>query len=375
MQITDLLNEFYLASKISIFTYDINGKLIFSFKHPLIPDFPNNLLAKIDFQIQAGKVNLFNTNQNECFSTLYLPQKQHHLIILWCSTQTIESLGNFRDNFPSVSLERLTHYTKLLYFIFFKKLPDINAPKLINDKNLTNTNNKGKLNDIISEKQYHNNYQKEKLMLQSLSEGNLPAFQFWLTSFIKSGSFGQMALGNKLRNGKNLLIAATTVFTRAAIRGGMHPEAAFVLSDKCIQRIEKLGKIDNILELIQEIGELFVKRVRMAQNFSNSTIIFLIQDYIFKHLNETLRLENIADSLSYSKQYLCRVFKQDTGETIIYYANEQKIREVCNQLIFSNNNVTEIATKLGFCDQSYLTKLFVKHTSMTPIAFRKKYHM
>ncbi|MFT8950428.1 MAG: AraC family transcriptional regulator, partial [Liquorilactobacillus hordei] len=65
----------------------------------------------------------------------------------------------------------------------------------------------------------------------------------------------------------------------------------------------------------------------------------------------------------------------DTGETIIYYANEQKIREVCNQLIFSNNNVTEIATKLGFCDQSYLTKLFVKHTSMTPIAFRKKYHM
>ncbi|MBZ2404742.1 AraC family transcriptional regulator [Liquorilactobacillus hordei] len=155
----------------------------------------------------------------------------------------------------------------------------------------------------------------------------------------------------------------------------MHPEAAFLLSDKCIQRIEKLGKIDNILELIQEIGELFVKRVRMAQNFSNSRIIFLIQDYIFKHLNETLRLENIADSLGYSKQYLCRVFKQDTGETIIYYANEQKIREVCNQLIFSNNNVTEIATKLGFCDQSYLTKLFVKHTSMTPIAFRKKYHM
>lgn len=203
----------------------------------------------------------------------------------------------------------------------------------------------------------------------------MPAFQFWLTSFIKSGSFGQMALGNKLRNGKNLLIAATTVFTRAAIRGGMHPEAAFVLSDKCIQRIEKLGKIDNILELIQEIGELFVKRVRMAQNFSNSTIIFLIQDYIFKHLNETLRLENIAGSLGYSKQYLCRVFKQDTGETIIYYANEQKIREVCNQLIFSNNNVTEIATKLGFCDQSYLTNLFVKHTSMTPIAFRKKYHM
>ena len=284
-------------------------------------------------------------------------------------------MGNFHDNFPSVSLERLAHYTKILYFIFFKKLPDINALKLINDKNLTNTNNKGKLNDIISEKKYHNNYQKEKLMLQSLSEGNLPAFQFWLTSFIKSGSFGQMALGNKLRNGKNLLIAATTVFTRAAIRGGMHPEAAFVLSDKCIQRIEKLGKIDNILELIQEIGELFVKRVRMAQNFSNSTIIFLIQDYIFKHLNETLRLENIADSLGYSKQYLCRVFKQDTGETIIYYANEQKIREVCNQLIFSNNNVTEIATKLGFCDQSYLTKLFVKHTSMTPIAFRKKYHM
>ncbi|KRN26460.1 AraC family transcriptional regulator [Liquorilactobacillus mali] len=200
-------------------------------------------------------------------------------------------------------------------------------------------------------------------------------FRTRLTAFIESGVFGQMVIGNELRNSKNLVIAATTIFTRAAIKGGMHPESAYALSDKCVQRIEKLKKIDSIVELMQEIGELFVKRVRAAQNFSNSTIVFLIQDYIFKHLNEPLRLEQMAQDLGYSKPYLCRVFKQDTAQTIVNYANEQKMREVRSQLVFSNKTVTEIATMLGFYDQSYLTKLFVKHTGMTPTEFRKKYHM
>lgn len=371
----ELLNEFHLASNISIFTYDGDGNLTSSFKQAVVPDFPKNLLTKINFKIKVGEVNFFNTSLNECFSILCLPQNQHRLIVLWCNIQTIEAIGYFRDSFPSISLERLIHYTKTLYFTFFKKMPKIDSPNLISDEDFNSSPLEGKFNQLSSEKQDHNNYHKEQLMLQALSTGNLIEFRARLTVFIASGAFGQMVIGNELRNSKNLLIAFTTIVTRAAIKGGMHPESAYALSDNCVQRIERLKKIDSIVELMQEIGELFVKRVRAAQNFSNSTIIFLIQDYVFKHLNEPLRLEQMAQDLGYSKPYLCRVFKQDTGQTIVNYTNEQKMREVRSQLVFSNKTVTEIATMLGFYDQSYLTKLFVKHTKMTPTEFRKKYHM
>ncbi|GAJ26362.1 AraC family transcriptional regulator [Liquorilactobacillus sucicola DSM 21376 = JCM 15457] len=373
-QLMTLLKEFHLASNISVFVYDYQKKLINQFKQTVSPDFPDRFLAKIDFPLTKGSVKIFSTSRNECFSVIALTENNSKIIILWCNIQTIAASGYFRDSFPSISLERLNSYTKILYFILFQKLPIIKQPDFISDFSFTAEEKEEDLdNENINI--YHNSYYKEKLMLQSLEKGILVEFRPRLADFINSGTFGKMAVGNELRNSKNLLIAATTLFTRAAIKGGMHPESAYKLSDRCVQRIERLRKIDSIVDLTQEIGEIFVKRVRAAQNFSNSSLIFLIQDYIFKHLTETVNLTLMSNQLGYSKNYLCRSFKQATNQTIVEYANEQKIREIQSQLVFSNKTVTEIATMLGFSDQSYLTKLFKKYLNTTPTKFRKRYHL
>jgi AraC-like DNA-binding protein len=373
-KLATLLKEFHLASNISVFIYDQHKKLVNQFKQTVSPNFPEKFLAKIDFPLPEGVVKIFNTSHNECFSVITITKNSPKTIILWCNIQTIAALGYFRDSFPSISLERLVSYTKILYFSLFQKLPVIKQPDFISDLSFTAEEKAEKLNDDDINL-YHNSYYKEKLMLQALEKGILVEFRPRLADFINSGNFGKMAIGNELRNSKNLLIAATTLFTRAAIKGGMHPESAYQLSDRCVQRIERLRKIDSIVDLTQEIGEIFVKRVRATQNFSNSSLIFLIQDYIFKHLTEPVDLTLMANQLGYSKNYLCRSFKQATKQTIVEYANEQKIREIQSQLVFSNKTVTEIASMLGFYDQSYLTKLFKKYLNTTPTQFRKKYHL
>lgn len=368
-KLTNLLKEFHIASKISIFVYDENKKLTDKFKPTVSPNFLEKFLNKIATTLPAKSCRAFNTSKNECFSVLYLASKKYHYIIFWCNLQTIEALGYFRDSFPSISLERLIAYTRIFYFSLFNQLPEINEPTFINDSELL-------INDSFDQKEvYHNSYYRELLMLKALEKGNLAEFKPRLRSFIESRTFGKMAIGNELRNSKDLLIATTTLFTRAAIKGGMHPESAYQLSDKCVQKIERLPQINSITDLIQEIGEIFLSQVRAAQNFSNATLVFLIQDYIYKHLNRPMNLNQLSKQLNYSKNYLCRIFKQATNQTIVDYANEQKIREVQSQLVFSNKSITEIASMLGFYDQSYLTKLFKKHLGITPIKFRQKYHM
>ncbi|MFT9213226.1 helix-turn-helix transcriptional regulator [Liquorilactobacillus ghanensis] len=373
-QLLALLKELHLASNISIFVYDHEQKLVNQFKQTVSPSFPNRFLTKIDFSLATGSVKIFNTSRNECFSVISLPENNRKILVLWCNVQTIAALGYFRDSFPSISLERLISYTKILYFSLFQKLPVIEQPNFISDFSFVAEEKDEHLTET-DVNIYHNSYYKEKLMLQALEKGILVEFRPRLADFINSGTFGKMAVGNELRNSKNLLIAATTLFTRAAIKGGMHPESAYMLSDRCVQRIERLNQIDSIVDLIQEIGEIFVKRVRAAQSFSNSSLIFLIQDYVFKNLAEPINLTLMAKQLGYSKNYLCRSFKQATNQTIVDYANEQKIREIQSQLIFSHKTVTEIAAMLGFYDQSYLTKLFKKYLHTTPTQFRKKYHI
>ncbi|WP_281165094.1 helix-turn-helix transcriptional regulator [Liquorilactobacillus sicerae] len=368
-ELANLLKEFHIAAKISIFVYDENKKLTGKFKQTVSPNFPAKFLHKIEPTLPAKSCRVFNTSKNECFSVLCLPSKKYHLLVFWCNLQTITTLGYFHDSFPSVSLERLIANTRIFYFSLFKQLPEIDKPAFINDPEPL-------INDDNDQKQiYHNSYYRELLMLKSLEKGNLAEFKPRLKSFIESGTFGKMATGNELRNSKDLLIAATTLFTRAAIKGGMHPESAYQLSDKCVQRIERLTQINSIVDLTQEIGEIFLSHIRTAQNFSKATLIFLIQDYIYQHLNEPVDLNQMSKQLNYSKNYLCRIFKQATNQTIVDYANEQKIREVQSQLVFSNKSITEIAAMLGFYDQSYLTKLFKRYLGTTPIKFRQKYHM
>ena len=372
-QLQDFLKEFHSSSTISIFTYDSKKKLVNQFKQTVSPIFPSNLLDKIDSTSPVGTIKIFNTSRNECFSVIILPDNNQKILILWCNIQTISTLGYFRDSFPSISLERLTSYTKVLYFSLFQKIPLIEQPHFISDLAFITEENDD-TNNRESDT-YHNNYYKERLMLKALEKGILAEFRPRLADFINSGTFGKMASGNELRNSKNILIAATTLFTRAAIKGGIYPESAYALSDRCVQKIERLRKIDSIIDLTQEIGELFVNRVRSAQNFSNSNLIFLIQDYIFKHLNEPVNLSIMSEKLGYSKNYLCSSFKYATNQTIVNYANEQKIREVQSHLVFSNKTITEISGLLGFSDQSYLTKLFKKYLNTTPTEFRKRYHI
>lgn len=52
-----------------------------------------------------------------------------------------------------------------------------------------------------------------------------------------------------------------------------------------------------------------------------------IADYLSEHYCEDVTLDQLADHLRYSKNYLCKVFKSATGFTISEYINFLKIRK------------------------------------------------
>ncbi|GAF41712.1 transcriptional regulator, AraC family [Agrilactobacillus composti DSM 18527 = JCM 14202] len=371
--IAKLLREFHRASKVSVFTFNQSLTPLKAFKLPVTPEFPTKYL-KI-FKNLNQPVSLFNTGGEECFSVIKLDDaKKTTYIILWVNTATLEITGYYEDRFPSIGLQRLTAYTRLLYFSLFQSFPVISEPTEISDIAFTSDKKHDSSIQLRrQEKIFHNSYAKEQKMLEALEKGNQVQFDKCFTDFIQSGSYGQMSLESDLRNKKNIAIAATTLMTRSAIRGGVHPEAAFALSDQCVQRIEQQSDVISVSDLVQEIGTLFINRIKSSKKYSNDAVVYMIQDYIFKNLDKKISLDEIAKTVGYSKNYLCRIFKKDVGITIFEYINIQRIHEAKSQIIFSNQSIFEIANNLGFSDQSYLTKLFLKYEHTTPSQFRSKY--
>lgn len=96
-----------------------------------------------------------------------------------------------------------------------------------------------------------------------------------------------------------------------------------------------------------------------------------ILTYINQNYNRINKIEEIAEEFYISKYYLCRLFKEATGLTLIQYLNNIKIQHACNMLVNSNLSILEIGTACGFNSSMYFCKIFKQAMSVTPSEFRK----
>ena len=100
-----------------------------------------------------------------------------------------------------------------------------------------------------------------------------------------------------------------------------------------------------------------------------------ITNDIIQHLNDTVgepvKLQDIADKFSYSLSSIKRIFKQETGLSIIDYQNNNRITQAKRLLENSNASIEEISGSLGFSNACYFSRTFKKRIGISPSAYRK----
>ena len=87
-----------------------------------------------------------------------------------------------------------------------------------------------------------------------------------------------------------------------------------------------------------------------------------------------LTLGNLAEAADMSPKYFCRFFTEMTGKTPIEYLNYYRIECAAEQLLYTDDLVTDIALNCGYNDLSYFVKTFKKYKAQTPKQFRKSKH-
>lgn len=184
-----------------------------------------------------------------------------------------------------------------------------------------------------------------------------------------------------LRNSKNLAIVLMTLASRAAIRGGLLPEIAFSMSDIFIQKIEEMTDPVVTVNLARQFQMEYIKAVaeireqkKVSSDIASKNIwVEQSKDYIFKHLHEKIRIQNIAEYLHLNANYLSELFRQCENITLTDFILQEKVKLTRNLLAYSPYSYIEIATYLGFSSQSHLGKVFKKYTGMTLRQYREKY--
>ena len=93
--------------------------------------------------------------------------------------------------------------------------------------------------------------------------------------------------------------------------------------------------------------------------------------YIEENYNRKISLQDVAESVHMSVNHACRLFKSETGKTILSYINELKINTAKKLLSADNYKVFEIANMLGYDNVNYFSTNYKKYTQESPTDYQQ----
>ncbi len=124
-----------------------------------------------------------------------------------------------------------------------------------------------------------------------------------------------------------------------------------------------------LLQLLIRLGRLRSEqgrsRVPSAGAYVKSSIAYLLQNY-----DRPLTVKKIASSVSLHPGYLQRIFKLQTGRTLMEYLTEVRMDKAKMLLSHTDIPVADISDYVGAGSRQYFHALFKKHVRMTPVEYR-----
>ncbi len=104
----------------------------------------------------------------------------------------------------------------------------------------------------------------------------------------------------------------------------------------------------------------------------NSKIQMLtpIVKYINNNYSEDITLEELADLISVSPQYICKLFKDCLNTRPFEYITKVRMQYAKMMLVSTKKSVNQISETVGYKDCSYFCAIFKRQEGITPAKYR-----
>lgn len=96
-----------------------------------------------------------------------------------------------------------------------------------------------------------------------------------------------------------------------------------------------------------------------------------IMQYIRDNKGTLFTCTEIANQFHFNPKYLNRIFKEETGATLLEYIHREKIKDAQELLVSENISLENISKRLGFANEYYFNSFFKRCTGITPGYYRK----
>lgn len=231
------------------------------------------------------------------------------------------------------------------------------------------TDNDGTQSAIWAMEMMEKRYKYENELMDAVSSGHTQKAELLISNF-SSLSFEQR-LANPLRNLKNYCIIMNTLLRKAAEKGGVHPIYIDATSSSFAKEIEQISSTSNIPTIMGKMFKTYCRLVKKHSIKNYSSPVQKAITCIDADLTTDLSLSKLSSMQNISSAYLSNIFKKETGQTVTEYVTVKRIEMAKRLLSNTNLQIQTVAQHCGILDVHYFSKLFKKHTGLTPKDYRK----
>ncbi|MFB6367093.1 helix-turn-helix domain-containing protein [Paenibacillus elgii] len=95
-------------------------------------------------------------------------------------------------------------------------------------------------------------------------------------------------------------------------------------------------------------------------------------DYVDRHLNEKIAVEDMCGLLNLSYHYFIKYFKKVMGLSFVDYVNYKRVKKAERLLLTRDLSIVEVGFEVGIPNMAQFYKLFKRHNHCSPKEFKQR---
>ena len=95
-------------------------------------------------------------------------------------------------------------------------------------------------------------------------------------------------------------------------------------------------------------------------------------DSLCRRLGDPVSFETVAAECGLSASRLSHLFREQSGQTLTQFLEQQRVSRACQLLDFTTRSITAIAAEVGYENPFYFTLRFKQQTGYSPREYRKR---
>ena len=137
-----------------------------------------------------------------------------------------------------------------------------------------------------------------------------------------------------------------------------------------LQRISRANGWTDVEEKVDTFFEYLTSKDEAGNDMS--LLVQKALENIREYYDQGITLEEIAEKLHVTEEYLSTQFRKETGRTFTETIRGYRIERIKELLTATNWKLTKIAELAGYTDPKYMSRVFKEETGMLPLEYRKK---